>query len=86
MTLRPEPYQHLVGEKVFRGLEAFGRHAAQRGVSLAALAMAWALSHAVTSAIVIGPRKPEHLVVTRETLDIRLTTSQRDELASLFDE
>ncbi len=85
MTLRPEPYQHLVHEKVFGGLEAFRRHAAERGVSMAVLAMAWALSHARTSAIVIGPRKPDHLDVAREALEIRLTAAQRDELAALFD-
>ncbi len=84
MTLCPEPYAHLAAEKTFEGLEASRRHARERGVSMAVLAMAWALSHPLTSAIIIGPRRPEHLESARQAIEIELTPAQRDELAALF--
>ena len=84
MTLRPEPYHHLVQERTFAGLESFRKKAQQRGVSMAALAMAWALSHPLTTAIIIGPRKPQHLEPAREALQIKLTGAERDELVALF--
>ena len=45
MTMRPEPYEHLVADRVFDGLDRLAAEAAERGVSMAALAFAWVLSH-----------------------------------------
>ncbi|MGH9334502.1 MAG: aldo/keto reductase, partial [Vicinamibacteria bacterium] len=84
MTLRPEPYAHLVNDRVFRGLAAFREHATKRGVTMAALAIAWVLSHPRTTAAILGPRKPEHLAPAAEALSIRLSEPERLELASLF--
>jgi aryl-alcohol dehydrogenase-like predicted oxidoreductase len=84
MTLRPGPYEHLRTDRVFDGLEAFADTAALRGVSTAGLALAWCLSHPDVTAIVVGPRRPEHLEPVREALDLRLTSAERDELAGLF--
>ena len=84
MSLRPEPYQHLVHEKTFAGLEAFRKKAEERGVSMAGLAMAWCLTLPATSAIIAGPQRPEHLEQVREALEISLTPAQRDELAAGF--
>src|SRR3954447_9806473 len=36
MTLRPEPYQHLVSETIFRGLSAFADESRVRGVDMTA--------------------------------------------------
>jgi len=46
MATRPEPYRHLENDRVHDGLDALGRAAAERGVSSAGLALAWALGAA----------------------------------------
>jgi aryl-alcohol dehydrogenase-like predicted oxidoreductase len=86
MTLRPEPYAHLRRPSVLRALAAFGERARERGVSMAALAIAWVLSHPGVTAAILGPRKPEHLEPGIEALSIELTTAERADLASLFSE
>ena len=45
MTLRPEPYTGYTSDRVFDALEELERQAVERGVSMAGLALAWALSH-----------------------------------------
>jgi aryl-alcohol dehydrogenase-like predicted oxidoreductase len=84
MTLRPEPYTPLETERTFRGLEALCAAAAERGVEPAALAIAWILSHPQVSAVVVGPRRPEHLDPALAALDLQLSEHERDELAKLF--
>jgi aryl-alcohol dehydrogenase-like predicted oxidoreductase len=85
MTLRPEPYAHLRNENVLRAIATFGERARERGVSTAALAVAWAMSHPRTTAVILGPRRPEHLDPGVEALSIQLTKAERDDLASLFE-
>jgi aryl-alcohol dehydrogenase-like predicted oxidoreductase len=84
MTLRPEPYVHLDDDAVYRGLDALHDAAARRGVDMPALAFAWLLSHPQVTAVVAGPRKPEHLTPAARALDVELSSTERDELASLF--
>jgi len=84
MTLRPEPYLHLVQERTFRALEAFRKAASARGVTMAALAIAWTLSHPQVTAVIVGPRRPEQLEDARAALGIRLTREERADLAALF--
>jgi len=84
MTLRPGPYEHLDREEVYRGLDAFAAAAAERGVDSATLAHAWVLSHPDVTAVILGPRSPDHLEPPRAALELELTASERDELASLF--
>ncbi|HEY7816912.1 MAG TPA: aldo/keto reductase, partial [Vicinamibacteria bacterium] len=71
---------------VLRALAAFGERARERGVSMAALAIAWVLGHPGVTAAILGPRKPEHLEPGIEALSIELTTAERADLASLFSE
>jgi aryl-alcohol dehydrogenase-like predicted oxidoreductase len=85
MTLRPEPYAHLRNQGILRAIAAFGERARDRGVSMAALAIAWVLSHPRTTAVILGPRRPEHLDPAEEALSIRLSEAERLDLASLFD-
>ncbi|MGH9391164.1 MAG: aldo/keto reductase, partial [Vicinamibacteria bacterium] len=85
MTLRPEPYAHLRNEGILRAIAAFGERARGRGVSIAALAIAWVLSHPRTTAVILGPRRPEHLDPAEEALSIRLNEAERLDLASLFE-
>jgi aryl-alcohol dehydrogenase-like predicted oxidoreductase len=84
MTLRPEPYRHLEHDRVYDGLEALEEQARTRGVSMAGLALAWAL--AGTSSVVVGPRRPEHLEPVRTALALELSPEERDEVGSLFQE
>lgn len=85
MTLRPEPYLHLDRERTFRALDRFRENARERGVSMAALAIGWVLSHPGTTAVVTGPRKPEHLDPAEAALDIHLSEAERGEIAALFE-
>jgi aryl-alcohol dehydrogenase-like predicted oxidoreductase len=84
MTQRPEPYADLVTERTFRGLERFQAAAAERGVEPATLAVAWVLSHPQVTAVVVGPRRPEHLDHALAALELPLAPDERDELAELF--
>ena len=84
MTMRPEPYQHLIQEKTFRGVGAFRKAATSRGIDMATLAFAWVLSHPQTNAVIIGPRRPEHFELAEKALRIPLTAIERAELAALF--
>lgn len=84
MTLRPEPYQKLLDEKIYRGLESLRAHAAERGTDMASLALAWVMSHPLVTAPILGPRKPEHLEPAKRAIEIKLTAEERDKIAALF--
>jgi aryl-alcohol dehydrogenase-like predicted oxidoreductase len=84
MTLRPEPYAHLDDDAVYRGLERLAEAARQRGVDMPTLAFAWLLSDPRVEAVVIGPRRPDHLDPAVAALDVELAEAERDELASIF--
>jgi aryl-alcohol dehydrogenase-like predicted oxidoreductase len=84
MTQRPEEYRHLEAPATYRGLELFAPAAEERSVDSATLALAWLLSAPLVTAVVVGPRRPEHLEPARRALDLRLTDAERDELAGLF--
>jgi aryl-alcohol dehydrogenase-like predicted oxidoreductase len=84
MTLRPDPYEDLVNEETFRGLEAFAEAAEELGVEPATLAVAWVLGHPQVTAVVVGPRRPEQLVTAVAATQLELTAQERDELAALF--
>jgi aryl-alcohol dehydrogenase-like predicted oxidoreductase len=84
MTLRPEPYVQLDDDAIYRGLDTLHEAAARRGVDMPTLAIAWLLSHPHVTAVIAGPRSPEHLEPAARALDIALSPAERDELASLF--
>jgi aryl-alcohol dehydrogenase-like predicted oxidoreductase len=84
MTLRPEPYAHLLDDGVFDGLEAFEAAAAERGTVPATLAIAWVLAHPQVTAAVIGPRRPEQLLPALEALELRLSPPEHERLAMMF--
>ena len=83
MTMRPEPYRHLQTDRVYDGLDALGRAAADRGVGMGDLALAWALGTA--GSVVVGPRRPAHLESVRDAVELTLTGAELDELGSLFE-
>jgi aryl-alcohol dehydrogenase-like predicted oxidoreductase len=84
MTQRPAGYRRFEDERVFDALDRLRARAQARGVSMAALALAWLLSHPGVGAVVVGPRRPEHLEAVRESQALSLGDEERDELASLF--
>ena len=84
MTQRPGPYAHLQRDEVFDTLEAFEQRAAERGTTPAALAIAWLLAQPQVAAVVIGPRRPEHLQPALDAVALDLSPVERDALAELF--
>jgi aryl-alcohol dehydrogenase-like predicted oxidoreductase len=84
MTMRPEPYRRFEDERVYDGVERLESAAAGRDVDMPTLAFAWLLSDPRIAAVVVGPRRPEHLEPALAGLDLRLSPAERDELASFF--
>jgi len=84
LALRPGPYEHLLTEATFAALARFGVAAQERGVTPATLALAWLLAQPAVTAVVIGPRKQEHIGVALRALDVQLSAAEADALAQLF--
>lgn len=84
MTMRPEPYAHFEEDRVYDALDAFEEQARERATSPAALAIAWLLGHPHVTAVVIGPRRPEHLAPALEALHVDLSPPEREQLTALF--
>ncbi|HEY7207812.1 MAG TPA: aldo/keto reductase [Gaiellaceae bacterium] len=84
MATRPEPYLHLEDDRVFDGLDRLAAEAASQGVDTATLALAWLLAQPQVTAVIVGPRRPEHLEPALRALDVELSASEADELGSLF--
>jgi 1-deoxyxylulose-5-phosphate synthase len=84
MTLRPEPYQHLANDAVYRTLTAFSTAARSRNVEMSALALAWVLHHPQMDAAIVGPRRPAHLDAALSALEINLSPQERSGLTEIF--
>jgi aryl-alcohol dehydrogenase-like predicted oxidoreductase len=83
MTLRPDPYRHLERPATFAALAKLERAAADRGVDLATLALAWVLTDPGVSALIVGPRRPEQLEPALAALEVGLSEAERAELTEL---
>ena len=84
MTLRPEPYLHLPGERVFGGLANFADAARARDTTMSALALAWVLQHPQVTAAIVGPRSPAHLDQALRALDVTMSPEEAAGLAAPF--
>jgi aryl-alcohol dehydrogenase-like predicted oxidoreductase len=84
MSLRPGSYVDLDHERVYDGLDRLAVAARERGVDMATLAFAWLFWSPDVTAVLVGPRRPEHLEPARRALDLQLTQNERDELAACF--
>ena len=84
MTQRPEPYEHLRDDRVFDALDAFAAAAAQRGTDSAGLAHAWLLAQPNVTAVIAGPRRPEHVRAASAALELELSPAEADGLAGLI--
>jgi aryl-alcohol dehydrogenase-like predicted oxidoreductase len=85
MTMRPEAYEGFLDDRVFDALEAFAAAARERGVDMAALALAWLLADVRVTSVIVGPRRPEHLEPVRAALELGLTPAEARELEALFE-
>ena len=86
MTMRPEPYRHLVDDDaVWTGLEGLARLAEARGTTSATLALAWLLAEPRLTGLVTGARRPDQLSEPLAALATPLTVEERAELTALFD-
>jgi aryl-alcohol dehydrogenase-like predicted oxidoreductase len=85
MTMRPEPYEHLREDRVFDALERLEQIAGDRGTAPAALALAWLLAEPRIPAVVVGPRRPDHLRPALDALERPLSAPEREELSRLFE-
>jgi aryl-alcohol dehydrogenase-like predicted oxidoreductase len=84
MAQRPESYLRYAQDGVFDALEALRGEAAERGVSMAGLALAWLLAAPDVTVVVVGPTRAEHLEPVREALELSLSPTERASLGSLF--
>jgi aryl-alcohol dehydrogenase-like predicted oxidoreductase len=84
MTQRPEPYAELASEATFAKLDVLEQFARERGVSMAAVALAWLLGDERIAQIVIGPGRPEHLQPVADAIEQPLTAGDRARLGEVF--
>jgi aryl-alcohol dehydrogenase-like predicted oxidoreductase len=57
-------------------VDAVQQVAAERGVPMAQVALAWVLKNAVVASPIVGPTRPEHLADAVAALDLRLTDDE----------
>lgn len=84
MTLRSDPYEHLLRPHIFAGLERLRAFAAARGVDMATVALAWLLTEPRVTAVIMGPRRVSHLEPGLAALDLKLTPEERADMAGFF--
>ena len=82
LDLRPQPYQHLMNAQTFEAIDALRASAAERGVDMGALALAWVISHPAVTSALIGPRTVEQFRPWLEAVDIHLTADERQALVA----
>jgi 1-deoxyxylulose-5-phosphate synthase len=84
MEMRPGPYEHLRNERTFDALDNFAELARRRGLDSTTLAISWLLAQPQVTAVIVGPRRQEHLEPATRALDTQLSKDEADELAALF--
>ena len=84
LALRPDGRMPSTAQ--FDAIDRLSKEAARRGVSTAALALAWVVAHPLVTAAITGPaRSAEHLGAAREALAIELDQESRLEVARWFE-
>jgi len=67
----------------FETADRFTRHARERGVETAALAVAWVMAHPAVTAPIIGARNLTQLEGSLAALNVKMTPEWRDEISAL---
>ena len=83
MTLRPEPYEQLVDDRVFDGLDLLRAEADALGVDLPTLAFAFVL--ACVDGAGCGSNRAEQLDPVLRARELRLTEEDRDRIGRFFE-
>jgi 1-deoxyxylulose-5-phosphate synthase len=83
MTLRPGPYEQLIDDRVFAGLDRLDAEALARGVDPATLAFAWVLAR--VDGAVCGPNRAEHLDSVLAARDLQLAKDDVDRIGRFFE-
>jgi aryl-alcohol dehydrogenase-like predicted oxidoreductase len=83
MTLRPGPYAQLVDDRVFDGLDRLRAEADERGVELAALALAWVLAR--VDGAVCGPNRADQLDPVLAARELHLSDDDVDRIGRFFE-
>jgi aryl-alcohol dehydrogenase-like predicted oxidoreductase len=83
MTLRPEPYERLVDDRVFDGLDLLRAEADARDVDVPTLAFAWVLAR--VDGAVCGPNRADQLDSVLAARELRLTEEDRDRIGRFFE-
>src|SRR5215831_9165520 len=76
----------LTGPGIRRNLKvvaALGRFAADRGATIAQLAVAWVLAHPAVQVAIVGSRTPAHLQESVGALDLTLSQGDLAEIDSI---
>jgi aryl-alcohol dehydrogenase-like predicted oxidoreductase len=84
MTVRPEGSEHYRSDATFDALDALGREASDRGLSVPALALAWILHVPEITAVVVGPNTVDQLAPVVEALGVELDTEEHATISALF--
>ena len=82
MTLRPGPYERLVDDRVFDGLDLLREEAAARGVDLPTLSFAWVLAR--VDGAVCGPNRAEQLDPILAARALELSADDVDRIGGFF--
>lgn len=84
LALRPEGMNR--SDALFDAIDRLAAAARQRHTSTGSLALAWVMHQSPVTALIAGPsRRPEHLRLAREALDIDLDQSESRAIGHLFD-
>jgi aryl-alcohol dehydrogenase-like predicted oxidoreductase len=84
MTQRPGPYEQLVVDRVFAGLDLLRAEAEARGVEMAAVAFAWVLAHPLVAGAVCGPNRATHLDSVFAGQELELSADDFDRIGRFF--
>jgi aryl-alcohol dehydrogenase-like predicted oxidoreductase len=84
MTQRPGPYERLVDDRVFDGLDRLRAEAEERGVDMATVAFAWVLAHPFVSGAVCGPNRAAHLDPVLAARKLALSPDDVDRMGRFF--
>jgi len=83
MTMRPGPYERLVDDRVFDGLDLLRAEADARGVDLPTLAFAWVLAR--VDGAVCGPNRAEQLDPILAARELELSSDDVDRIGMFFE-
>jgi aryl-alcohol dehydrogenase-like predicted oxidoreductase len=85
MSQRPGPYESLVDDRVFDGLDRLSAEAESRGVDMATLALAWLFAHPHVSGAVCGPNTAAQLDPVLAARQVELSQADFERIGRFFE-